>query len=411
MKPMKPSGIVTLAACTTGLLVSLVPIFFAGTGVLMVPITTQTGWSRGHVSSFISAGLIGFAVGAAIVGKLINIWGPRRVILCGTVVFPLALLLFSFSEINSAIALAFLVGLTGAAVSQFSYVTVLPRFFDRRLGTSLGIAMFGMGMGVTLMPLLLHSLEQSYDWRGIYRILAAIVFVVSTLVVGLFLHEPSQKAADKQKDLSLNVAGPPAGLTGPTVREALRGRVFWQLALATVLATAVISGFGIHLTSFMLDSGYTTLQAAGMLSLWGIGGTIARLFGGMILDYCEARWVGAFFLTAAAVGAIALASGLTGAVVGCAVFALATSNGMENDIVPYMTRRYFGARSYETLYGLLGSCFVIGPAIGAVLMGKAFDRFGNYHLTLLVVVGALLAAALLFVTLGAPLQRSSQAEA
>jgi OFA family oxalate/formate antiporter-like MFS transporter len=409
---MKPSGPLTLAACTIGLALSLVPIFFAGTAVLMVPISTQTGWSRGDVSAFISAALVGMSLGAVIVGKLINLWGPRRIILWGVVAFPLSLVAFSFSTtIASAVALAFLVGLIGAAVSQFSYITVLPLFFERRLGMSLGIAMFGMGLGVALVPLLLQFLEQSVDWRSIYRILAAIVFAASAPIVGLFLREPSV-AIDTQ-NAAVNPEEGSRQPDGMTAKEALRGRVFWQLGLATILATTVITGLGLHITALMTDRGYTRPQAAAIFSIWGIGGALARVVCGAVLDYFAARRVGAFFLVAAAIGASILLSGVTGAAVACAVFVLATANGLENDLLPYMTRRYFGLRSYGTLYGLLGFGFVIGPAAGSVLIGRAFDRFGNYDLVLWFVMGANLAAALLLVTLGkpAPLKRESTARA
>ena len=403
---MRPSAPLTLAACTVGLALSLVPIFFAGTAVLMVPISTQTGWSRGDVSAFISAGLIGMSVGAAIVGRLINLWGPRRVILWGIVAFPLALLLFSFSTtIALAIALAFLVGLFGAAVSQFSYVTVLPLFFERRLGMSLGIAMLGMGLGIALVPLLLQFLEQRVDWRSIYRILALITFAAAAPTVGLFLREPLVKTGSHSGAL-LSPEGPAPVPTGTTVREALHSRVFWQLGMATVLATTVITGLGLHINALMADRGYTLAQAAAMFSIWGVGGALARVAGGAVLDYFPARWIGACFLTAAAVGASILASGVTGVAVGCAVLVLATANGLENDLLPYMTRRYFGLQSYGTLYGLLGFGFVIGPAAGSVLIGRAFDHFGNYDLVLWFVMGANLAAALLLATLGKPPRRA-----
>jgi MFS transporter, OFA family, oxalate/formate antiporter len=409
---MKPSGPLTLAACTFGLALSLVPIFFAGTAVLMVPITTQTGWSRGDVSAFISAALVGMSLGAIIVGKLINLWGPRRIILWGLVAFPLSLVVFSLSTtIASAIALAFLVGLIGAAVSQFSYITVLPLFFERRLGMSLGIAMLGMGLGVALVPLLLQFLEQSVGWRSIYRILAAIVFAASAPIVGFFLREPSVAIKTPSSDVNPNQG--PRQPDGMTVKEALRGRVFWQLGLATVLATTVITGLGIHITALMTDRGYTRPQAAAIFSIWGIGGALARVVCGALLDYFAARRVGAFFLLAAAIAAGILLSGVTGAAIACAVFVLASANGLENDLLPYMTRRYFGLRSYGTLYGLLGFGFLIGPAAGSVLMGRAFDRFGNYDLVLWFVMGANLAAALLLLTIGkpAPLNRPSTADA
>jgi MFS transporter, OFA family, oxalate/formate antiporter len=397
---MRPSASLTLAACTIGLALSVVPVFFAGTAVLMVPIGAQTGWSRGDVSTFLSAGLLGFAIGAVIVGKLINLWGPRRIILCGILAFPLALLLFSFSSsVTSAAALAFLVGLCGASVSQFSYVTVLPLYFQRRLGMSLGIAMLGMGLGVALIPLYVRVLAQSSDWRSIYRLLAITVFAGSAPMVGLFLREPPVTVSRTGARTSVEEA---VVLDGVTVKEALRGRVFWQLGLATVLATTVITGLGLHLTALMTDRGYSVQRAAAMFSLWGIGAALARIVGGVVMDYFAARWIGAIILAAAAMGAGMLLSGITGAAVGAAVVALATASGLENDLLPYMTRRYFGLRCYGTLYGILGFGFVIGPAAGSILMGRAFDRFGNYDLVLWFVVGANLAAGLLLATLGKP---------
>jgi MFS transporter, OFA family, oxalate/formate antiporter len=403
---MRPSAPLTLAACVIGLVVSVVPIFFAGTAVLMVPIAAQTGWSRGDISTFISAGLVGMAVGSMIVGRLINSWGPRRVILCGTVAFPLSLALFSFaSTIGAAIALAVLVGLTGAAVSQLSYVTVLPLFFDRRLGMSLGVAMLGMGVGLALVPQLLQYLQHDFDWRTIERLLAGIVFATTAVTAGLFLHEPPgyrPGATAPRARSAADPSNPAAPLSGVTVTQALRSRVFWQLGLATFLATTVIAGLGIHLTSLLTDRGYSTAQAAGIFSIWGAAGALSRVFGGVVLDYFAARWIGALFLAAAAAGAALLAAGAIGVAAICAVIFVATANGLENDLLPYMTRRYFGLRSHGALYGMLGFAFLMGPAAGSILIGRAFDRFGSYGPALWVAVGATLTAAVLLACLGKP---------
>jgi MFS family permease len=235
--------------------------------------------------------------------------------------------------------------------------------------------------------------------------LALITFAASAPTVGLFLREPSVKPGSQSGTL-LSPEGQAPEPTGMTIREALHSRVFWQLGIATVLATTVITGLGLHINALMADRGYTVPQAAAMFSIWGIGGALARVAGGAVLDYFPARWIGACFLTAAAIGASILASGVTGIVVGCAVFVLATANGLENDLLPYMTRRYFGLQSYGTLYGLLGFGFVIGPAAGSVLIGRSFDHFGNYDLALWFVMGANLAAALLLLTLGKPPKRA-----
>src|ERR1700679_4275644 len=87
----------TLIACVIGLATSVVPVFAAGTAVLLVSISKESGWTRGEVSGLIAAGLVGIAIGAHVVGRLIDAYGARRVVVIGTVGFPLSLLLFSFS--------------------------------------------------------------------------------------------------------------------------------------------------------------------------------------------------------------------------------------------------------------------------------------------------------------------------
>jgi cyanate permease len=52
--------------------------------------------------------------------------------------------------------------------------------------------------------------------------------------------------------------------------------------------------------------------------------------------------------------------------------------GGEADITPYILSRYFGLRSFSTLYGLTYTAYAFAGAIGPVLMGKAFDATGSY---------------------------------
>jgi OFA family oxalate/formate antiporter-like MFS transporter len=403
---MRIRALTTLGACVIGLTTSFVPIFVAGTAVLLVPIAKQTGWSRGEVSTCIAAGLIGLAVGSAMVGRLITRFGPRRVILLSTVAFPLSLAAFSFAPtVGVAIALAVMVGFLGAGVSQFSYLTVPPLFFERRLGLSLGTAMIGMGLGNAIVPVLGQLLSQTFDWRTIYQILAGAVFLISLPTMLLCLQEPTRKSV-------LQCSGsdrPKTKAPEMSVREAIRSGTFWKLALCVFLSTAVISGLGIHLTAMMTDRGYGPGEAAAIFSLWGAAVAVSRFGGGVILDYIDARWIGAGFLVGATIGAILLASGATGLTVLCAVFVISAANGIEGDLLPYMTRRYFGLQSYSSVYGLLGFAFSLGAPTGSIVMGQTFDRLGGYGPILWVVAGSIFLAALLLVSIGTPKRRAIKA--
>jgi len=70
--------------------------------------------------------------------------------------------------------------------------------------------------------------------------------------------------------------------------------------------------------------------------------------------------------------------------------------GGEADITPYLLTRYFGLRSFSTLYGLTWTAYAIAGAIGPVIMGRAFDLSGSYTALLTLLAGATFVSSLLF---------------
>src|ERR1039458_7788696 len=52
----------------------------------------------------------------------------------------------------------------------------------------------------------------------------------------------------------------------------------------------------------------------------------------------------------------------------------------EAALTPYLLTRYFGLRSFSTLYGFTWTAYAIAGAIGPLLMGMAFDVTGSYTL-------------------------------
>ena len=52
--------------------------------------------------------------------------------------------------------------------------------------------------------------------------------------------------------------------------------------------------------------------------------------------------------------------------------------GFEFDLIPYMLKRYFGLRSFSTLYGLIYSVFAVAGATTSLLLGHIYDVTGSY---------------------------------
>src|SRR5271167_2067668 len=74
--------------------------------------------------------------------------------------------------------------------------------------------------------------------------------------------------------------------------------------------------------------------------------------------------------------------------------------GAESGIGPYFFSRYFGMKSFGTVYGVLVSLLAISSGVGPMLLGMAFDRTGSYGRGLTIAEIGLAGGVLLVAILG-----------
>ena len=75
------------------------------------------------------------------------------------------------------------------------------------------------------------------------------------------------------------------------------------------------------------------------------------------------------------------------------------------DIVAFMIARYFGLRSYATIYALSTVAISLGIALGASLIGRAYDYFGDYDAAIAAASASYALAAVLYLMMGRYPQR------
>lgn len=129
----------------------------------------------------------------------------------------------------------------------------------------------------------------------------------------------------------------------------------------------------------------------------GLCSFLGRLMTGYFLDRFFGPRVSLCLLVTAASGILLLAKAGS-AVPGLFAAALiGLGLGGEADITPYLLTRYFGLRSFSTLYGFTWTAYAFAGAIGPVIMGKTFDATGSYtSLLAILAVVTLIAAASMF---------------
>ena len=353
-----------------GLIVGNITIYQFSFSVLIKPITTEFGWSRGMASSAILVAALFAAIGTPIVGWLIDRHGIKRITLGAIVLFGLATM--SMSVVSSSyalfIALFAVLGLFSAGQAPLPYAKAISATFDAKRGLALGIAMTGVGIGAALMPRIAQELNQSIGWRGAFIGLGLTVMVIALPAVAIFLREPVRSG--KSGALAL---------PGLTASEALKSKVFWILAGAFISIPIVANGVIVHLIPLLTDRGVPTATAVNVFASIGASLIIGRLLSGYLLDKFFGPNVAIAFVVMPAIGLVLLATtsderlSLLGAVL------VGLGLGAEVDLIGYLQSRYLGLRSFGQVYGYLFAIFTVGGGVGPFVMGMVFDRTGSYR--------------------------------
>jgi sugar phosphate permease len=388
-----------------GLALHYGPIIVGTFGVFLKPLSQEFGWSRAQISLAFSLSALGITVAVPFVGRLVDRFGARRVIVPAVLLFGLSVLSLSFlsAQLWQFYAIYLVMGVVGSGTTPVPYSKVISRWFDRRRGLALGLSVAAVAVSGSLMPSLAQALIGWGGWRQAYMLLSLVAMGVALPVVGLLLKEapqvmglaPDGEAVDQAKASVRRVLE-----EGLSFREAWQTGTFWLMASAFFLMSISFHGCVIHLVPLLTDRGLSAQSAALAASLLGGGILLGRVGTGYLLDRFFASSVAVCFFCATTLGVFLLWSGATGDLAFVAAVLVGLGQGAELDLIPYLVSRYFGLRAFGEIYGSAFAVFTLGGVVGPLLMGMGFDSTGSYRLALGVFAMATLTAAGLMTRLG-----------
>ena len=111
------------------------------------------------------------------------------------------------------------------------------------------------------------------------------------------------------------------------------------------------------------EHGLTPRDVAFTASLLGVSSVVGRFILGWLLDNLQGSYIAVASLLAAGAGMLLLSHASTFSAAAPAAFIAGLGAGCELDLIPYMLRRYFGLRSFSTLYGLVYTFFAVAGAV------------------------------------------------
>lgn len=358
-------------------------------GSFLKPLTATFGWSREAVSGAFGIGALSVAVCSPFLGRLLDRFPPRRIIVPCASIFGLGFASLSLltPHLWHLYATFALLGVVGNGTSQMGYSKAVASWFDRSRGKALAFVMAGSATGAALFPPVAQGLIDRYGWRAAYATLGATALLLSIPLSSWLVREKPAVAR----------AAEPA--EGRTAREAIRTSTFWVLISTLFFGSISINGALTHLSPLLTDRGLAAATAALAASALGISSFVGRFVTGALLDRFFGARVGCTIMIASALGVLLLARAASVPSAVAAAILIGLGMGAEADITPYLLTRYFGLRWFAMLYGWSWTAYAIAGATGPWLMGRAFDLTKSYSALLELLAAVMAATSLAFLAL------------
>jgi len=363
--------------------------------VLLVALLREFPWSRSVVAGAFSTFVLVHGLLGPVIGWLLQRFGPRRLILLGGLVTSLGLALLAETTHWWQLYLSFgLITSVGVSMGAWLPSVALARgWFPDRVGTAIGVASTGIGVGICVLVPCAQLLIDQVGWRWAYRALAALLLLCVVAALALIQDPPVVAEAG------------PGGARGErapawTPRAALRSPRLWLLGWMFFSGNFVTQMLLIHQVAYLVDHGVPAMTAASLGGAVGLISIPGKLGWGLLSDRAgrELAYGLAFACVAASVGALVLAGGSrTAAALVLYAVLIGLGYGVMAPVPPAAVSDLFGGPGFPTIYGLVYTLGGLGLASGTWGAGWLFDRTGSYAIALWLALGmALLSPALLW---------------
>ena len=375
---------VVLAACL-GVMAGFGSLFVYTFAIFVKPLSAQFGWNRESVSLGFAIAAMTLGLSSPLIGRLIDRFGPRRIILPCMSVFGCAIA--SLALLRSGLwqfyATCFVIGVVGNGAAHLAYARSISTWFQKRLGTAIAFVMVGAGLGAMILPVVAQAVVSRSGWRAAYVSLGALALLLGLPLSWRYIVErgPVQKES------------PAVAHAGLTWQQGARSFAFWIIVAVLFVSSVGMNGAITHLSALLTDRGITPRDAALCASILGGSSVLGRIGTGWLLDRFFGARVAFVVSLITALGILLLATANSFAAASIAAALIGVGAGGEAAITPYLLTRYFGLRAFSTLYGLTWTFYAVAGATGPVILGRAFDVTGSYASLLVVLAGALSVAA------------------
>lgn len=378
-------GTVTAAALITA---ASAPGQTAGLSPFTDPLIHQLGVSRTDISFSYLLGTLAGAVALPFIGRALDRWGSRLVIIAAALLFSGTLLAMSFaSELIGLTAGFVFLRMAGQGALTLAATTAVVKSVTHRRGLAIGITAAVGSAGISLTPVVVERLISAGGMQLAWRLEAvAVLIVIIPAVFFLPRHRPF--AIPETVATRVGDAARIAHQRHWSGKQAARTPIFWVIAAALATTGMLSTALAFHQVSILTAQGLSTTEAAANFIPQTVTGILATIILGAFSHRLDPRLalVGSMGLLVTALLFLPLVTGtLSGVIYG---LLLGGAGGAVRAVEPIALAHYYGTVSIGGIRGVISAINVGSTALGPILFSLGRDASQGY------VVPSLLAATL-----------------
>jgi predicted MFS family arabinose efflux permease len=356
--------------------------------VFFVALVREFGWDYGSTASIFSVFTVCYGISSILVGHLVDRFGPRRIVLTGGVVLPLAVMgsgsaqalwhLYLTHGVLSALGLA--------ATSYVPVSLILLHRYPAQRGLAFGIASAGVGVGILAFVPLAQLLMDWGGWRLAYRVIAVLVGAVILAVGGFVLRDADPRLLPPAKGRERARPGRPVPALAGVV-AAFASPSFWLITGAYVFLNGPTQLMLTHHVAYLVEVGQPAMLVAGLVGLVGLASVPLKIGWGLLSDRVWLEWIylgGGVCLVGAALTLLAVGPAAPAWLLGAYVLLISAGYAVSAAMNPILSGRFFAGAHFGLILGILATFYHSAAALAIWLAGHAHDVTGSYRLPLAV---------------------------
>ncbi len=357
--------------------------------VFVGPIGEDLGISSASIASAYGLATLAAAFLLPQMGRLVDRYGPRRML--GLIVVLLGLACGFFGAAANFLWLAVGFGLLrflGQGSLMLGCANLVSQWFSRSRGLAMSLMALGFGISMAIHPPLSEALVEAIGWRQAWVVLGLLTWLLMLPPVLLLIHDKPEPLGLRPDGLGRKEAVAEAEadlaeeITGLTLRQALRQPAFYIVSFGWFAIAMLVTTLHFYQVSIMTAQGLSSELAARVFPVSAVTMVATMPLVGRLFDRLRTRVVFAMglLITAAGLVGITFVTDWISAVVYALVFGL--NNAFSMTMFGYLWPRYFGRLHLGAIQGTGQMIGVVGASLGPLPVGLAFDFAGSAELTL-----------------------------